>query len=139
VEVVRIGDDDPHAPTPLDGPGPEAEVPEPLDLRLVLVRWRDAWFDFDQGEADEERADYLVTTVGFVVREGPRFISVAQEILPDGDGFRAVTHIPRSVVEAIVPLSRDHGGSTNGSAAGDGLYSADIGAEVAPDDRRRDA
>ena len=39
-------------------------------------------------------------TVGFLVREGPRFLTLAQEVLPDGDGFRAVTHIPlESVVD----------------------------------------
>jgi len=38
------------------------------------------------------------------VRRGPRFVSVAQEILPDGDGFRAVTHIPVAVVETIAGL-----------------------------------
>jgi hypothetical protein len=42
--------------------------------------------------------------VGFLVHEGPRFVSVAQEVLPDGEGFRAVTHIPRSIAESIVPL-----------------------------------
>ena len=34
----------------------------------------------------------------------PRFVSLAQEILPDGDGFRAVTHIPMSIVERIERL-----------------------------------
>lgn len=65
---------------------------------LVVVTWRDAWFDFDQPDPEEIRDDYLVTTVGYVVRNGPRFVSLAQEILPDGDGYRAVTHIPRSVI-----------------------------------------
>jgi hypothetical protein len=74
------------------------------DEQLVRVTWRDAWFDFDQAEDEIERADYLVRTVGFLIREGPRFLSIAQEILPDGDGFRAVTHIPRSVVEHVDPL-----------------------------------
>ena len=35
---------------------------------------------------------------------------MAQEILPDGDGFRAVTHIPVAVVETIVAL-RDSDGT----------------------------
>lgn len=65
---------------------------------LVLARWRDAWFDFDEPDPEDTREDYLVTTVGFLVRETPRFVSLAQELLPDGDGFRAVTHIPRAVL-----------------------------------------
>ena len=55
------------------------------------------------------RADYLVNTVGYLVRRSPRFVSVAQEILPDGDGFRAVTHIPVAVVQTIAPLSDSDG------------------------------
>ena len=70
----------------------------------VLVIWRDAFFDFDQSDAEDIRPDYLVHTVGFLVAEGPKFVSLAQEILPDGDGFRAVTHIPMSIVERIERL-----------------------------------
>jgi hypothetical protein len=63
----------------------------------ILVIWRDAWFEFDHDET-EERADYLVETVGWIVDDGPKFLSIAQERLPNGDGFRAVTHIPKSCV-----------------------------------------
>ena len=111
MEVVPIGggnqgwDEDlpPHADAPRDTAG-VAGFP------LVLVTWRDAWFDFDAADPEDERPDYLVHTVGFLVREGPRFVSIAQELLPDGDGFRAVTHIPMTVVEAMSPLqSGDRG------------------------------
>ena len=100
MEVVQIGGGWDHDP---DGQGtePASESPE---FPLVLVTWRDAWFDFDEPDPDDARADYLVSTVGFLVRRGPRFVSVAQELLPDGDGFRAVTHIPVAVVETISPL-----------------------------------
>jgi len=70
----------------------------------VIVEWQDAWFDFDLADAEGSRPDYLVRTVGFLVGNGPRFVSLAQEILPDGDGFRAVTHIPLPVVERLVHL-----------------------------------
>jgi hypothetical protein len=75
-----------------------------LEHPTVLVIWRDAFFDFDQSDAEDTRPDYLVHTVGFLVSEGPRFVSLAQEILPDGDGFRAVTHIPMSIVERVERL-----------------------------------
>ena len=75
-----------------------------LEHPTVLVIWRDAFFDYDQSDADDIRPDYLVHTVGFLVAEGPRFVSLAQEILPDGDGFRAVTHIPMSIVERVERL-----------------------------------
>jgi hypothetical protein len=100
VEVVQIGGERDRSP---NGQGAEP-VPESPEFPLVLVTWRDAWFDFDEPDPEDARADYLVNTVGFLVRKGPRFVSIAQEILPDGDGFRAVTHIPVAVVEAIAPL-----------------------------------
>ncbi len=71
---------------------------------LVVVIWRDAFFDFDQSNAEDIRPDYLVHTVGFLLADGPKFVSLAQEVLPDGDGFRAVTHVPRSIVERVVRL-----------------------------------
>jgi hypothetical protein len=136
VEVVRIGGGD---PVPDEGVSEEPSDALEISRPLVLVTWRDAWFDFDQALDEDERPDYLVRTVGFVVREGPRFVSIAQELLPDDDGFRAVTHIPWSVVEGVVTL--DPGGSR--IAAPEPLYSPSVGAESAPDHRpdhrRRDA
>lgn len=72
---------------------------------LVLVEWHDAWFDADQSGPEDCRADYVVRTVGFLVADGPRFLSIAHEVLPDDDGFRAVTHIPLAIVEAVTYLS----------------------------------
>jgi hypothetical protein len=89
-------------------PDPQVELDQlQLEHPLVLVIWRDAFFDFDQTNADDIRPDYLVHTVGFLLAEGPKFVSLAQEVLPDGDGFRAVTHIPLSIVERIVHLGPD--------------------------------
>jgi len=96
-------------------PVPAAEVAQVVPARgeeqgplqehpLVMVVWLDAFFDFDLADPEDSRSDHLVRTVGFLVAEGPRFVSVAQEILPDGDGFRAITHIPNSIVEQITPL-----------------------------------
>ncbi len=83
---------------------PHTPADEPELQPLVLVIWRDAYFDFDQRDAEETRPDYLVHTVGFLLSEGPKFVSLAQEVLPDGDGYRAVTHIPLSIVERITRL-----------------------------------
>jgi hypothetical protein len=71
---------------------------------LVLVTWRDAFFDFERTSDADDRADYLVRTVGFLLEHGPTFLRLAQEVLPDGDGFRAITHVPTSVVERVDPL-----------------------------------
>ncbi len=93
-------------------------------LRLVLVRWHDAWFDFEHGSSGGWREDYLVQTVGFLVRQDPGVVSVAQELLPGRDGFRAVTHIPMGVVESIVTLAQDDG---PGRRAGDRLLRSGAG------------
>jgi len=42
---------------------------------------------------------------GFLVAEDPRFLSLAQEVLPEGEGFRAVTHIPVAIVERVQRLT----------------------------------
>jgi hypothetical protein len=79
---------------------------------LVVVEWHDAWFDFDLAGPEDARTDYMVRTVGFLVADGPRFVSLAQEVLPDGEGFRAVTHIPLPIVERLVFLDPATGLST---------------------------
>lgn len=126
--VVRIGSDEAQwdpGQGPPGGPPLGAELTpaeelaaEPIPIpELVLVTWRDAWFDFDQADPEETRADYLVRTVGFLVRRGPRFVSIAQEALPDEDGFRAITHVPVEIVVSIVPLLESHDGAQQDLAA----------------------
>jgi hypothetical protein len=90
---------------PTLGPLPLLE-PEFPQYPLAMVEWHDAWFDLDLESLDCCRQDYLVHTVGFLVSEGPRFVSLAQEILPDGEGLRAVTHIPLAIVERVIRLER---------------------------------
>jgi hypothetical protein len=88
-------------------PGPLSQLPPgPPQYPLAMVEWHDAWFDLDLENPDDRRQDYLVRTVGFLVSEGPRFVSLAQEILPDGEGLRAVTHIPLPIVERVIRLER---------------------------------
>ena len=48
--------------------------PEPFEYPLAMVEWHDAWFDLDQADPT------------------------------DGEGLRAVTHIPLPIVERIVLL-----------------------------------
>lgn len=71
-------------------------------MDAIRVLWRDAYFDFDGDGAS--RDDYLVTSVGFLVNDGERFLTIAAEVLPDGDGYRAISHIPRRVIEGITHL-----------------------------------
>lgn len=91
-----------RAATTEEDPRDEARSPDPP---LVLITWRDAWFDFEESDPRDAHGDYLVSTVGWLIREGPRFVSIGQEVLPHGDGFRAITHIPVSVIVDRVSLS----------------------------------
>jgi hypothetical protein len=101
--IARLDALDDGGAEPIAGPRTLA-LPGSLEYPLAMVEWHDAWFDLDQADPDDCRHDYLVRTVGFLVREGPRFVSLAQELLPDGEGLRAVTHIPLPIVERIVRL-----------------------------------
>ena len=126
LEQDEIEDPDPQD----DLFSPSSESPPPL----VLVRWRDAWFDPEQLCADDWREDYPVMTVGFLVRDDGVVVSVAQEILPDGDGYRAVTHIPAPIVASITVLSEDHelgDEAAEAEASGPAPMTASIQAPVA--------
>lgn len=87
-------------------------TPKPVVGALTEVTWRDAYFDFDRsGEADAApRDDYLVVTVGYLLSVGIKFWTLAQEVLPEGDGYRAVTHIPSVGVEHWRTFSEPLGG-----------------------------
>jgi hypothetical protein len=102
------------APGTIDD-GPDGSPP------VVLVRWHDAWFDPDQAGQEDWRPDYPVETVGFLVRHDGVIVSVAQEVLPDGDGYRAVTHIPIGMVEAIIPLVAGHAPARSGAVLAAGV------------------
>lgn len=69
---------------------------------LVLVRWRDAFFDFETGDRGWPD-DFIVQTVGYLVRDDDTWLSLAQEALASGD-WRAVTHIPRAIVQSVTYL-----------------------------------
>lgn len=105
--IGRLDRIDGGRPEPITEPITEPRglpQPEPFEYPLAMVEWHDAWFDLDQEGPEDCRHDYLVRTVGFLVGEGPRFVSLAQELLPDGEGLRAVTHIPLPIVERVVRL-----------------------------------
>jgi hypothetical protein len=111
MRVLKVGDGTMIQPQPEVAASTDSEPADfaPSDFApahpLVLVRWQDAWFDADQQDAEDWRNDYLVQTVGFVVRQEPDLVSIAQELLPEGDGYRAVTHIPRGIIFSMMPLT----------------------------------
>jgi hypothetical protein len=108
MRVVKLDLD----PTNAGSAGAAGPAAAPSQPPLVMITWRDAFFDLDQTTIDDFRTDYLVQTVGFLVADGPTFVSLAQEVLPDGEGYRAVTHIPRAVVEGVMALEHTRPPST---------------------------
>ena len=82
MRVVGIDNGSFDRPEPVFSEMVDPELVDEVDeqeLPLVLVTWHDAWFDFDQPTSDDSRADYLVRTVGFLVSDGPRFLSVPSD------------------------------------------------------------
>jgi hypothetical protein len=73
-----------------------------VETVIEVVTWTDAYFELDEEEPNDE---FLVQTVGWVIRETPKWISVASELLPNDDGHRAITHIPAVLVEKRLPLA----------------------------------
>ena len=90
---------------PIDLTAVGGHVGDAAEPPIVLVTWHDAWADSEQHERSEWRSDYLVRTTGFLVRDDPDVVSIAQEILPEEDGFRAVTHIPRPMISRLQFIS----------------------------------
>jgi hypothetical protein len=66
------------------------------------VTWLDAWSDDEGPDPDAWRGRYPVHTVGWLVRETSEVLSLAAERLPDGEGFRAVTHIPKPLLRSVL-------------------------------------
>lgn len=60
---------------------------------IVAITWTDAVFSLEEPDTREE---YLVTTVGYLLSGGARFVRVAGESTPDG--YRAITDIPNEVI-----------------------------------------
>lgn len=63
-------------------------------VKAAEVFWRDAHYEFEVKNLADLRDDYVVRTVGYIVDESPRFLTLAQEVLPGDDGWRGVTRIP---------------------------------------------
>lgn len=75
---------------------------------MWVVVWTDAWFDHDESAPEDWTPNFVVTSIGFLVRDGAEVLSLAHEVLPDGQ-YRAVTHIPRSLVVSTTELSKGAG------------------------------
>src|SRR5438132_8355840 len=75
----------------------------------VIVDWLDAWEKDEDADPLTWPRLYPVRTTGWLIRDEDEVVSVAAEVLPRGDGYRAVTHIPRAVVLRIQHLKPKKG------------------------------
>jgi len=67
---------------------------------LAVVTWDDAWHTLDGADVDGADAPYRVRTAGWIIRDTPRAVVIAAELLPCGTP-RGVTRIPRAVVISV--------------------------------------
>ena len=85
------------------GPAIDLNGQAPAIGDIVAVSWLDAWCD-DTASPETFRESYAVETIGILLRDAD-VVSVAAERIQDGD-YRAVTHIPRSLVKSVEVLRR---------------------------------
>ena len=65
-------------------------------MKIAHVHWKDAWFSYDDTDKREPK---IMDTVGILVDDDPKGITVAQDM--DEDGFRALTFIPRVLIQWV--------------------------------------
>lgn len=75
-------------------------------MKIVVVEWLDAqdhsdkWADFDDVE-EWSRQECVITSVGFLVSEGPKYITIAGDWDKTDKDWGRVTKIPRGMVVSI--------------------------------------
>lgn len=73
---------------------------------IVEVVWRDANFSFEGFDSDDD--EYLVHTVGYMIRLDARWCYIAAECLQEENSFRAVTRIPvgKGIIRSLIIIRR---------------------------------
>jgi hypothetical protein len=74
---------------------------------LIEIWWDDAHCQIEQTLVEDLAEDQDVCTVGYLVRETDRSVTIAAEVL-DGspDAFRSATRIPKGMIREMRPLTR---------------------------------
>lgn len=79
--------------------------------RLVLVTWEDAqdspqtWHDATEA-AQWGQQSCVIESVGFVVSDGPRYLTLGGDWDAADEDFGTVRKIPKSTITGLVELSR---------------------------------
>lgn len=73
---------------------------------IVEIVWRDANFSFEGFDSHDD--DYLVHTVGYLIRIDARWCYIAAECLQDENSYRAVTRIPvgKGIIQSLMVIRR---------------------------------
>lgn len=76
------------------------------DEPIVKITWKDAWYDADYVDESDFADEFVIETVGFLVRRGEHAISIATERQPEEGKarWRGVTHIPWPMVVSVEEL-----------------------------------
>lgn len=77
-------------------------------LPLVVVEWDDAWVDgsdpVNLADAASSHKPKTIVTLGWVLKDDERGISLANEHYADEDTYRGRTFIPRAMVRSTTPF-----------------------------------
>jgi hypothetical protein len=77
------------------------------DIPLVLVEWDDAWIDGNEPvrltEVANDHQPKVIVTLGWLLKEDDKGVSVAAEYYDDEDVFRGRTFIPRAMIRSLTP------------------------------------
>lgn len=76
------------------------------EFDVVLVRWVDAGYRYELARHDGWHDDGIVSTTGFLLSRADGWLTLAGEVLPGVEGFRAVSRIPEVLIESCDVVRR---------------------------------
>jgi hypothetical protein len=68
---------------------------------IAYIRWKDASFQEGVIEKDDLLPDFTLYSVGFLIEDRDDYITISQDLYPQGNTFREVLHIPTAYIEKI--------------------------------------
>lgn len=76
-------------------------------LPLVVVEWDDAWIDANEpislSEVHVQHKPKVIVTLGYLLLQDAKGISLAAEYYKDEDVYRGRTFIPAAMVKTVKP------------------------------------
>jgi hypothetical protein len=74
-------------------------------FKAVIVTWNDAWESQADATPEEIKHEPVVqNTIGFLIRDNKKGITLATEYAEDGSGLRTTNFIPRGMVVKVKRL-----------------------------------